>query len=66
MINIGLIIKEELDRQERTAGWLARKIGCNRSTMYRALEKTSIDTALLQRISRALGRDFFKEYTDQP
>lgn len=64
MISIGRIIKDELDRQERTAGWLARELGCNRSTIYRCLSKNSIDTALLAEISRILGRDFFKDLSD--
>ena len=47
MVNIGLRIKEELQQQERTISWLARKLNCNRSTVYRILNKNSIDTMLL-------------------
>jgi len=60
MVNIGQIIKEELDRQGHSAGWLARELGCNRSTIYRAIGRNSIDTAMLTEISKVLQTDFFK------
>ena len=37
MVNIGQLIKEELEKQGRSAGWLAKELHCNRSTVYRAL-----------------------------
>ena len=61
MINIGERIKDELDRQERTISWLARKLNRNRAAVYRLLKKNSIDTNVLSQISLLLGRDFFKE-----
>lgn len=64
MIDIGKNIKDELARQDRTAGWLARKVGEHRSLIYRCLDKNSIDTDLLRRISEVLGRNFFREYSD--
>ncbi len=64
MLSIGQIIKEELDKQGLSAGWLAKELGCNRSSIYRCLSRNSIDTALLAEISRVLGRDFFKDLSD--
>ncbi len=64
MLSIGQIIKEELDKQGLSAGWLAKELGCNRSSIYRCLSRNSIDTALLADISRVLGRDFFKDLSD--
>ncbi len=32
---IGTMIKEELERQERSVSWLARKLSCDRSNVYR-------------------------------
>lgn len=61
MIHIGQLIKTELERQERTPTWLARKINCDRTNIYRIFERESIDTALLSRISTALNRNFFEE-----
>lgn len=61
MIFIGPIIKAELDRQERSVSWFARKIGCDRSTVYRIFQRASIDTQLLMRISTVLDHDFFAD-----
>ncbi|MBQ8772900.1 MAG: XRE family transcriptional regulator [Muribaculaceae bacterium] len=58
---IGLIIKEELQRQERTVAWFARKLSCDRSNVYRLFNKHSIETDLLIRISAILNRDFTSE-----
>ena len=60
---IGLLIKEELLRQERGITWFARKLACDRSNIYRLFDKESIDTGLLFRISLILQHDFFQEYT---
>ena len=64
MINIGQRIKEELTCQERTVSWLARKINCNRSGVYRIFDKNSIDTSLLEKISVALNHNFMEELSD--
>lgn len=64
MVDIGSIIKEELYRQERTVSWLARKLGCHRTVVYRIFNNSSIDTDMLVRISVILNRDFFKDYSN--
>lgn len=58
---IGIRIKEELERQERSISWFARKIAYDRSNVYRLFQKESIDTRLLARISQVLGRNFLAE-----
>ena len=65
MIHIGQLIKTELERQERTPTWLAKKINCDRTNIYRIFDRESIDTALLSRISTALNRNFFEELSQQ-
>ncbi|MBD5226017.1 MAG: XRE family transcriptional regulator [Bacteroidales bacterium] len=60
MISIGQLIKEELQAQERTVSWFARKLHLDRSNVYRLFQKNSIDTDLLGRISIILGRNFFE------
>ena len=65
MINIGERIKDELDRQERTISWLALKLNRNRAAVYRLLKMNSIDTNVLSQISLLLGRDFFKELSQE-
>jgi len=61
MVNVGQNIKEELQRQERTVSWLARKLNCNRAAVYRIFAKNSIDTQLLAHISLILNHNFFLE-----
>lgn len=64
MTHIGQLIKEELQSQERSVVWFARKLHIDRSNVYRMFQKNSIDTGLLSRISTILGRDFFLELSD--
>lgn len=61
---IGVLIKEELEKQERSVTWFARKLSCDRSNIYRLFQKESIDTNLLVRISILLGKDFFSDLSD--
>jgi len=56
---------EELTAQERTPAWLAKKLYCDRSNIYKLLKKQSLDTELLRRISVILQRDFFSVYSDE-
>lgn len=62
-VNIGRIIEDELRRQQRSVTWLSRKIHCDRRNIYDIFSREYIDTSLLWRISLALGRDFFVEYS---
>lgn len=64
MLNLGQLIQEELIKQERTPTWLARKIHCDRTNIYKIFQRESIDTSQLAQISEALKRDFFKELSD--
>lgn len=65
MKHIGTLIKAELERQERSISWFARKLACDRSNIYRLFQKESIDTRLLTRISLLLDHDFFSELSEQ-
>lgn len=64
-IHIGNLIKEELQNQERTISWFARKLYCDRSNVYDIFKRESIDTELLLRISLILERNFFLLYVDE-
>lgn len=59
MIHIGELIKARLEQVERSPGWLARRINCDRTNIYKIFQRQSIDTELLARISKALEYDFF-------
>ena len=65
MKHIGTLIKAELERQERSISWFARKLSYDRSNVYRLFQKESIDTRLLARISLLLDHDFFSELSEQ-
>ena len=64
MEHIGELIKQELEKQERSISWLARKLSCDRAKVYRLLQKNSIDTYDLARISILLSHDFFADLSD--
>ena len=65
MVNIGERIREELTRQERSVSWLARKLNCQRSGIYRIFRKNSIDTQLLMQISQILQHNFIRELAEE-
>ncbi len=65
MVHIGHLIQQELLRQERTPTWLARKINCERTNIYDIFDRSSINTDLLIKISKALNFDFFSAYSKQ-
>lgn len=60
--HIGSLIKAELERQERSVSWFARKLNCDRSNIYKIFKKSAIDTELLIRISSILKYNFFELY----
>ena len=61
---IGQMIKLELERQERSVSWFARKLSYDRSNIYRLFQKDNIDTLTLMRISRILQHNFFLDMAD--
>lgn len=58
---IGLLIKAELERQERSVSWFARHLACDRSNVYRIFRKDNLDIKLLMQISTILDHDFFAD-----
>ena len=63
-VHIGQLIKEELQRQGRSVGWLADKIFCEKSNIYKMFRRKSIDLYQLMRISEALDHNFLKDCFD--
>lgn len=59
-IHIGREIKNVLRLQRRSVSWLAKQICCDRTNVYKIFAKSSIDTQLLMRVSKALSYDFFE------
>lgn len=64
-IHIGRLIRLELESQERTATWFARKLCCDRSNVYKLFARPTVDTCLLCRISVILNCNFFKLYASE-
>lgn len=64
-IFIGKSIEYELRNQERSVVWLARKLNCNRTNIYKIFNRSTIDTELLLRIGNVLQRNFFEEYINR-
>ena len=62
-IHIGEIIKKILDDRDLKPSWLARRINCGQSCIYKILSKPNINTDTLWRISIALYYDFFVHFS---
>lgn len=60
-MHIGQRIKQVLDERKKPVTWLAREINCERTNVYNIFSRKEISTGLLQRISKILNYDFFKE-----
>lgn len=62
-IHIGQLIREQLKKDRRSASWLAREIGCTRNHVYKIFSKSSLDSDLILRISKAMNFNFFQCYS---
>ena len=60
-IFIGQMIKDELKKQGRSASWLAKRIYCERTNVYKLVKRKSLDLEQLMQISRILDHDFLKD-----
>lgn len=62
-IHIGHLIHEQLRKDQRSVGWLAREIHCTRNNVYKIFNKASLDASLILKISQAMNFNFFQYYT---
>ncbi|MDR1878066.1 MAG: helix-turn-helix domain-containing protein [Bacteroidales bacterium] len=60
--HIGALIREKLKKEGRSVVWLAEKINCTPSNVYKIFGKSAINTEQLRAISDALDFDFFSCY----
>jgi hypothetical protein len=65
MIHIGELIRKRMQEIERTPSWLAKKINCDSTNIYKIFQRPSTDTELLSRISKALDHDFFADLSEE-
>lgn len=64
-INIGQLIKEEIERQDQNRTNLAKESFIDRRQLYRIYNRKSIDTDILFNLSVQLKHDFFKLYSEE-
>ena len=62
-IHIGHLIREQLRKDQRSASWLAREIHCSRNHVYKIFNKSSLDSNLILKISKAMHFNFFRYYS---
>ena len=66
-IHIGHLIKSKVEGQQMSISEFARKIHCDRSTVYHLFSQESIDITRLLKISKVLNFDFINEvYLKKP
>jgi plasmid maintenance system antidote protein VapI len=58
-IHMGKIIQDKMKEDGRSVLWLAKKLNCDRTNIYKIFRKTNIDIHQLLRISIILTFDFF-------
>lgn len=62
--HIGEIIRQSLQRQQRSAAWLARQLCTDVSNGPKILKQQHLHAELLLKISHVLHEDFFAYYSD--
>lgn len=58
---LGQIIKDEVKRQGLKGLDFAERIPCSENNIYKIYNSTSLDTSLLERISKVLNHNFFED-----
>ena len=62
--HLGTLIREELDRQQRTVTWLAAQINVDRTVCYDIFKRRYINIEQLESLSKALKHNFFKDLAE--
>lgn len=63
---IGQLIEEEVRKQQWVISAFADRICCTRNNVYDIFQRSKMDVAQLELISKVLGRNFFKDLADNP
>lgn len=63
-IHIGKLIQKKMEEDGRSARWLAKKIHCDRSNIYRIFQRQHIDVEQLILICVQLEIDLFAKYSE--
>jgi hypothetical protein len=62
-LHIGKLIQDVLTEGGRAASWLAKRLNCDNSNIYRIFKNPIINTYQLLKISQILDYDFFAHYS---
>lgn len=62
-IHIGREIRHVMTARHITASWLAGRLFCDRTNVYKLFRRKSVDTETLFKISVLLRHDFFAVYS---
>lgn len=65
MLHIGELIRKRMEKQQISIVWLAKHLSCSRTDVYKLLNKYSLDTEILAKISKLLDFDFFSLYSEE-
>lgn len=60
-IHIGELIQKEMKRQGRTVNWLAERVCCEKSNIYKMFRRKSLDLEQLMLVSTVLGHNFLRD-----
>lgn len=64
-MHIGKEILEQVHASGMTVADFADRLGYTRTSVYKLMQKSTIDTGTLVRVSRILNYDFFAMYSNQ-
>ncbi|MCQ2292914.1 MAG: helix-turn-helix domain-containing protein [Bacteroidaceae bacterium] len=62
-MHIGKEILEQVHASGMTVAGFAERLGYTRTSVYKLMQKSTIDTGTLVRVSRILNYDFFALYS---
>lgn len=62
-IHIGRIIRQQMIKNKISVIGLSRQLDCSRTNVYKILDRHSVDTDTLMKLSLLIGLDFFKIYS---
>ena len=63
-IDIGKIIQKKIKEDGHSITWVARKMNCDRTNIYKIFQNSHINTLQLLRISKVLNYDFFIHFSE--
>lgn len=63
-VHVGNMIKAVMEEQGRNVSWLAQKLHCHRSNVYKIYEKADLNSDIIFKVSQILQHDFFTDLSE--